>query len=101
MNRAEVDTYIAQIKVEETRLRAVLPLDPAVPPAVKDAADATLKRTDKMLAHPGLEVLKQGLDNYEQLPPDQKSQIVQSHALWVANAEETLKVLRTLSEAIR
>ena len=100
MNRAKIDSYIGRIRVDEARLRAVLTVDPPPPPRVKDIADATLKRTDKFINHPGLEVLKQGVDNFEGLPPEQQSQITQLSTVWIANAKETLKTLHMLSDAV-
>lgn len=99
MDRAEIDTYIAQMEIERIRLRARLPLDRAASQIVKDESDAAIRGVDKILAHPGLEVLKQGVDHFERLPPDQKSQITQLYALWVANAKETLKTLQMLLDA--
>ena len=92
MNRIEIDGYIAQMEVEKARLRAKLPLDPAV----RKEAEAAVARVDKILNHPGLEVLKKGADNYERLPDDQKSQISRLYALWIANAKETLKTFNML-----
>jgi hypothetical protein len=99
MNRTEIDTFIAQMEVEKARLQAKLPLDSAIPFVVRQEAEAAVGRVDKILNHPGLEVLKEGADNYERLPIDQKSQISQLYTLWIANAKETLKTLHMLSEA--
>ncbi len=99
MDRTEIDTYIAQMEIEKARLQAKLPLDPSTPPVVRKEADATVGRVDRILKHPGLEVLKQGADDYERLPIDQKSQISKLYTLWIANAKETLKTLKMVSDA--
>lgn len=100
MNRAEIDIYAAQMEIEKIRLRARLRLDHAAPAGVREEADAAVKGVDKLLKHPGLEVLKQGLDNFDRLPPDQRSEITQLYTLWIANAQDTLKTFQMLSEAV-
>jgi hypothetical protein len=99
MNRTEVDTYVAQMQIEATRLQAKLPVSP-ISWLIKNQAKRTLEQADEMLNDKRLETLKIGLDNFQDLSPDQKSQVTQAYTWWTAAAQETLKTLQMLSAAI-
>jgi hypothetical protein len=99
MDRAGIDTYEAQIQVEATRLRAKLPPSFASW-VIKNQAKRALEQTDEMLTDTKLERLKISLDDFDGLPARPEIASRSGSYMWVAAAQETLKTLQLLSEAI-
>jgi hypothetical protein len=94
----EIDDLIGQLEAEAAAVRALIPF---VSGQLRYLAEGNLQSTEVFTKHPTLDLLKWGLRHIDELPPEQKSLILQKRAEWVKGAKTQLETLQMLEQSIK